>query len=203
MMDELESLREIFKDVRQHVAIGVVKQAGLAQDNGSYRVQVSLLPEEREIVCFMSFADVYDVTFPEIKDLVLVAFVDGHPDDAHVIARFPASDQPIPLLARSGHSVKYARPGKKMFVGSDTKIGFARPDKDPIQPLVLGTVLQTFLTNVLNAFLNATQIGQSAMGPVMLDPGVRTQLSQYLNTYLSTASTNILSQIAFTERGTE
>lgn len=201
-MYDLEFLREIFKDVRQHVCIGVITQMGLAKDNSCLRVRINLLPDEREIVANMSFADVNDVTFPEVDDLVTVCFVDGNPDDAHVLSRYSSSDELIPSFARTGHSVKYSRTGKKLYLGSDTKIALAKPNHEPTEPLVLGQVLATFLQNVINAFLNAPNIGTCAVGAVVLDPGIRTNLLQYLNTYITTNATNILSQIAFTERGT-
>lgn len=200
---DLELLRDIFQDVRQHVGVGVVTQIEINEDASILRVLVKLLPEEREVVAIMSFADVYDVTFPEVDDLLVVAFVDGEPDGAHVVARFSSSDEPIPVLARTGDSVKYARAGKKMYVGSDTKIGIARPDKDPSQPLVLGTVMKSFMTDFIDAILNASQVGQSVTGPVFLDPALRAALVALKSTYVSTAATNFVSQIAFTERGTE
>jgi hypothetical protein len=67
--------------------------------------------------------------------------------------------------------------------------------------MVLGDVAMNGLQALVNAFLNATQIGQSAAGPVALDPSVRTALNQFVTTYISTTSSNIVSQIAFTERG--
>ncbi len=203
MTVDLEFLRSALTDQKQHLGIGVITQTGLAKDFGALRVQVSLLPEQREVVAFMSFADVADITFPQVSDLVLVAFADGNPDEAHVVARFPATDQPIPVLARTGNSVKYARTGKKLYVGSDTKTGIARPGQDPVQPLVLGTVLVSGLTALVNAFLNASQVGQSAMGPVFLDPTVRSALTTFVSTYLTTPTTNIISQLHYTERGTE
>jgi hypothetical protein len=68
-------------------------------------------------------------------------------------------------------------------------------------PAVLGDVLQTFCTNVLNAFLNAAEIGSCAVGPVVLDPGIRTILNQELQNHVTTASTNFLSQNNFVDRG--
>jgi hypothetical protein len=68
-------------------------------------------------------------------------------------------------------------------------------------PPVLGDVLQTFCTNVLNAFLNAAEIGSCAVGPVVLDPGIRTILNQELQNHVTTASTNFLSQNNFVDRG--
>lgn len=201
MFDDLEGLREIFKDVRLHLGIGTVEQLGLANDGSILRVKIKLLPENRQVVAEMGFADVYDVTFPELKDLVVVGMIDGHPDDAFVIQILNTKEEPIPLKARTGNSVKYSRPGKKLYLGSDTKVLIGKIGTDPTEPLVLGTVLTTFLTNVLDAFLNAAQIGQSAFGPVFLDPGVRANLVSYKSTYLTTASTNIVSQVSYTERG--
>lgn len=201
MMNDLELLREMFKDNRLHIGIGTVSQMGLAKDGSLLRVMINLLPENREVVAVMCFADVYDVTFPEIDDLVIVAFVDGHPDEAHVIKLVNSKEEKIPAFAQSGHKVAYARPGKKFYLGSDTKVEIGRPDVEAAQALVLGNVLVTGLEAFVDALLNATQIGTSAMGPVYLDPGVRTALESFKSTYLTTAGTNILSQISFTERG--
>lgn len=208
---DLELLRSIFKDVRQHIAVGVITQLGLSQSATTLRAQVKLLPEEREIVAQVGFSAVGASTgfidFPEINDLVLVAFAHDPSverpdhDDAYVIARFPSSEEPIPAFAQSGSSVVYSHPGKKMYVGSNTKVGIGRPNVEPAEPLVLGQTLVTGLTSLINSILNASQIGWHPLGPVFLDPGIRTALVNFKTTYLDTASTNILSQIGFTERG--
>lgn len=154
---DLEALREIFKDVRMHIGIGIVKQLGVAQVGSALRVQVALLPEQREIITLMSFADVYDVTFPEINDMVLVAFVEGSPDDAYIVGILNSTEELIPEFSRAGHSTKYARPGKKLYIGSDTFVGIARPDSEPTEPLVLGQVLVTFLTTILSELKTLTE----------------------------------------------
>ena len=200
-MNDLELLREIFKDPRLHIGIGVVTQLGLATNGNILRVQVNLLPEQRAINCEMTFADVNDVTFPQLQDLVLVAHVDGDVDEAFVIKVVSTDEEGIPKFAQTGNSVKYARAGKKLYIGSTVKIGIGRPNVEPTEPLVLGNVCVSGLTALCNAFLQATQIGQSGAGPVALDPTVRTALNNFVSQYLTTASTNILSQIAFTERG--
>lgn len=202
MTTDLEALRGMLESIKEHTAIGVITKLGLSQGNDALRVQVKLLPEEREIICIMGFSDVNDVTFPEINDLVIVAFVeDGHPESGHIIRLVNSEEELIPLFARTGHSVKYARDGKKLYLGSDTKVGIGKPGVEQTEPLVLGNVLKTFLTNLIDAFLNASEIGISAVGPVFLDPGIRVLLVQYKATYLTTAATNIESQIGFTERG--
>lgn len=154
---DLELLREVFKDVRMHIGFGVITQMALATDNSCLRVQVSLLPERRDIIAEMSFADVYQVTFPEVNDAVIVAFVEGEPDLAYVVARFSSIEEPIPTLARGGDSVHYSRPKKKMFIGSDTKVGLARVGIDPSSALVLGDVFTTFMDNVLTVMINTEQ----------------------------------------------
>lgn len=199
---DLELLRDIFQDYRRYIAIGLVTQLGLSNDGVLLRVMVKLMPDQREIVAIMGMADVYDVTFPEINDLVVVAFDDGNPDGAKVIGRLNSSEEPIPVLARAGDSVKYARDGKKLFLGSDTKVGLARPDVEPTEPLVLGNVMVSAMRAFFNAFLNVAQVGISPAGPVFLDPSVRTALTEAMQTYLTDASTNILSQLSYTERGT-
>lgn len=202
---DLEVMREVFKDVRQHIGVGVITQIGLATNGATLRVQVNMLPEEREVVATMGFEAVGlntgIIDFPEINDLVLVAFVDGSPDDAYVLKRFPSTEEPIPAFAQTGNTVVYSHPGKKAYLGSNTKVGIARPNAEPTEPLVLGQVLVNGLTALCNAFLNASQIGQHPLGPVFLDPGVRTAITNFMTTYLNTASTNVLSQIGFTERG--
>ena len=201
MMDDLEGLREIFKDVRQHVSIGVVTKLGLAKDGSVLRVQIQTLPTKMEVVAMMTFADVFDVTFPELGDLALVVYPDGLLDEAHVIALVNHEEEPIPVFARTGHTVKQSRTGKKLYLGSDTKVSLSRPGVEPSQAMVLGNVLASGLTAILNAFLNAPKLGSCAVGPVVLDPGIRAALLAAINTYITTASTNILSQLSFTERG--
>ena len=201
MTNDLELLREIFKDSRLHIGLGVVTQLGLANDGSILRVMVNLIPENREVVCEMTFADVSIVTFPEIEDMCVVLFADGHPDDAYVIGLVNTTDEKIPLFAQTGNTVVYSRPGKKLYLGSSSKVGIGRPNVEPAEPLVLGTTLINGLTALCNAFLNATQIGQGVLGPVFLDASVRAAMVSFMSTYLSTTSTNVVSQIAFTERG--
>jgi hypothetical protein len=149
----------------------------------------------------MGWADVNIVSFPEVDDLVIVAFVDGHPDDAFVIKLLSTQEEPIPAFAMLGHLVACARPGKKAYLNSRVKVGISRPAVEPTEPLVLGNVMVDALTALCNAFLNATQLGWDALGPVYLDPGLRTAIINFKTIYLNTPATNIVSQLGFTERG--
>ncbi len=201
MDTDLEFLRELFKDSRLHVGIGTIKQLGLAIDSSVMRVMVNLLPENRKVVATMGWSEMYGVEFPELDDLVIVAFPDGSPDDCFVIKYVSTKDEKIPEFARTGHNVKYSRPGKKIYVGSDTKVGIGRPNIEPTEPLVLGNVLMDFMTAFLNAFTQPAEVGACAVGPVFLDPAVRLALEAARLQFITTPTTNVVSQIAFTERG--
>jgi hypothetical protein len=199
----------MFRDTRQHIALGKITKLGVADDRSCLRVQAKLLDpsveEDREVVAVMAWDDVGPecgvIRFPEVDDLVLLAFVDGHADECYVIKRLTSQEELIPLKALDGHTILAALAGKNVYLTSDTKIFIGMPDNEGTEPLVLGDILKTCITGIINAFLNASQIGQSAMGPVMLDPSVRTALQQELDNRVNDADQNFLSKLAFTERG--
>jgi hypothetical protein len=180
MMYDLEGLRDIFKDTRLHIGVGTIVKLGLANDGSKLRVMVNLLPENRQVVAQMTFSDVMDVEFPEIDDLAIVAFIDGHPDECYVLRLVNNKDEPIPKFAQQGDKVVYSRAGMKNYIGSDTKVGIGRPNIEPSEPLVLGTQLQTLLENVL------TQLAQ-------LSGDLNTLAGQVndLATEVQTISTNV------------
>ncbi len=68
-------------------------------------------------------------------------------------------------------------------------------------PMVLGTETMAFFRAVINAFLDAPQVCITPLGSGVLDPSIRVALTQAVTTYITTTSTNIVSAIAFTERG--
>ena len=202
----MEFLRECFKDLRTHNGVGTITTLSMSTDFSKLLVKVLLMPEQREIVAEMSFPDVTIVCFPEIGDLVTVCMTEGDQDAAYITARFNSLDELIPLFARTGNTTVYSRPGKKIYLGSDAKVGIGRPNIEPTEPLLLGNVTVAGLTALINSFLapggvTGAQIGICAVGPVFLDPAVRAALTLFKTTYLTTPSTNILSTIAFTERG--
>lgn len=206
---EIQALREVFKDNRLHFGIGLITGVELLSDNSALKVKLSVFPEQREIYATWSWDDIGPNSgtgsIPTVNDLVLFANVDGNDDLCFVIRRLSSKEDKIPKQAEGGHWFGRAKEGKKAYLLGDEKVligkGTNADSADPTEPLVLGNILKTFLTNVLNEFLNAPQIGTCAVGPVMLDPTIRTNLTQMKSTYLTTASSNIVSQIAFTERG--
>jgi len=107
-------------------------------------------------------------------------------------------DKNRPTL-NEGEVILYDANGHVVYL-SETKMQFGSKTSD--EPMLLGNVTVEFLTNVLNAFLNAPNIGLDVFSlPVFLEPAIRTLLNQYKETYLNEASTNIISQLTFTERG--
>lgn len=201
----LHDLVEIFKDRRTHIAMGAITGLDLADDKSFLRVSVSIFPEQREIVAKMTWdhvgANSGIIAFPQVKDVVLIAFVSGDINQAYVIKRLTSQVNKIPVQAVSGDTAIVAVSGKKTWIVSDTKINLTKGSTDGDQAVVLGNVLKEFLTNFIDSILNASQIGISPVGPVVLEPAIRTALTQYKQTYLTNEATNILSQLAFTERG--
>jgi hypothetical protein len=202
----IEALRAIFKDKREWIGIGVVTATEMAKDRSVFRARVELFPDGREVVAVCSSQGgvgpgAGSFMLCSVDDLVLTANANGDDDSCYVIANLTSKDDKIPANAAPGVPVIKARAGKKVWITSDTRINLSKTDTAPTEAVVLGGVLKTFLEAFYDAILNAPAIGVSAMGPVMLDPSIRAALVTQKSQYLSTAATNILSQLAFTERG--
>lgn len=91
--------------------------------------------------------------------------------------------------------------GQAIIFKADGRILSGDGGGDASEPVVLGNVLVTLLTNLIQAFTNASMIGIDSLGgPVQLSPDLKSKLAQLVSTYLSSASTNILSQKSFVER---
>lgn len=199
MNADLEFLRELFKDDRLHVGIGTITQLGLSLDGNTLRAQVNLLPENREVVCVVTWDDIGRITFPEVNDLVLVAFCDGLPDEAHVLRLLTNNDEPIAAFARLGHTITNSRPGMKNYIGSNTKVSIGRVDVEGNENLVLGQQIKSLLSSVLAAIASHTHAYDDAGTPsVTQAPGNASSFTSAKSTVDSGA---ILSDIAFTEKG--
>ncbi len=206
---ELQALRDIFSDTRIHIGLGIVKQVEVLADKSNCKVKVAIIPEMREIIAIYAWDDIGpnagSGAIPVAKDLVLVANAEGNEDFCYIIKKLSSKEDTIPKQGVDGHWFARAKLGKKAYLLSEEKIiigkGTTADGADPEEPLVLGEVLKSFLGDLFDEILNAPQIGQCAVGPVMLDPTLRTNLTTMKQTYITDAATNILSQIAFTERG--
>jgi len=171
-----------------------------------------LQPDGHQIVGKVTWSIIDDesgvIQLPKINDLVLIGLVDGDEEQAYIVDRCSSIEERIAIEALDGSLVLKASKGSKTRVLSDTKIllqkgsfGTSSAPADAISPVVLGDVLKDFLDQFINMLLNAPQIGICGVGSVQLDPGLVSQLNTLKSQFVDTASTNILSQIVFTERG--
>lgn len=199
MNADLEFLREVFKDDRLHIGIGTITQLGLSQDGNTLRAQVNLLPENREVVCVYTWDDIGRISFPEVDDLVLVAFCDGLPDEAHVIRQLTNGEEPISAFGRLGHMISNSRPGKKNYIGSDTKVSIGRIDVEGNENLVLGQQIKSLLSSVLDAISSHKHVYDDAGTPSETQPP--DNASAFTSAKATVDSGSILSDIAFTEKG--
>jgi hypothetical protein len=202
---DLEAMREIFKDRRTYCAVGKVVDTELASDRSVLFALCDLLTQDRQVVakvCWDAIGpDAGSFSFPQKDDLVLVEFAEGDTEQCFLTRRISSRTDTIPTQAATGDMVHKALAGKKLHLLSALKIFLGAGTADPTQPLVLGLVAKEFLTTLIDEVLNAPQIGFTPFGPCFLDPTIRANLITYKQTYLTDASTNILSQLSFTERG--
>src|SRR5690606_21645799 len=116
---DLEALREIFRDNRIHIAVGVIKKMIYASDKSSLDRMVSIFPEAKEIVAQMSWEAVGPESGcffpPSVLDMVLVAIVEGDDDQAFIIKRLTSREDKIPINVVNGDVVLKALSGKKLW----------------------------------------------------------------------------------------
>lgn len=150
---DLETLKEIFRDTRSHIAIAKIKKLSVAEDRSFLKCLVSIFPEQREVVARMSWPmtgpEAGIIEFPEVEDLVLIAFADGENDYAFVISRLTSSIDKLPLKAIDGHLVLKSKSGKQIWLTSSNKILISKGDTEPTENLVLGQELKTLLVDIL------------------------------------------------------
>lgn len=205
---DLELFKQMLKDDSIHLTVAQVARVNLAQDKSIAFLECIDVINGQELVCMMTWDSIGNGTasgdLPDPKDLYLVGYSNSNYNQAFAIKRMSSKAEKIPKQITDGHHAVMAKTGKQLHLTSDTKInlGLGNPNSAPTEPVVLGNVLKSLMNDFINAILNATPgIGVSSMGPVMLNPALRTQLTQIQTQYLSTTSTNILSQLVFTERG--
>lgn len=142
---DLELLKEIFQDERVHLKVGLILDLEVEPDRSVLRASVSLLPEGTEIIARVSWdlvgPDAGIFQFPSKNDLVMVAFTDGHEDNAFIIRRLTSKVDKIPMQAINGHLVLRALSGTKTFLNSDTEVHLTR-DGEGDEALVLGNTFK-------------------------------------------------------------
>jgi hypothetical protein len=150
----LEELRIAFGDNKTHIALAKITSLSLADDRSFLKCSVALFPDMREIIARMSWDSVGDgagiFSFPSVNDLVLIAFAEGDIDDCFIIRRLTSKEDKIPLQAVDGSTAIISLNGKKTWISSDTRINLSKGSTQPTENLVLGQVLKTLLSYVLN-----------------------------------------------------
>lgn len=198
---DLEYLKKAFADNKAHVAIVQITNVDPAIDFSSVLVECEVLGQARAVIANVAW-DAQLFQLPQKDDLAVIVFPDGGHEGGQIIARLSNTIDIIPFQAMLGNLVLKSLSGKKLYISSDTKISIGKNTLiDASEPLVLGDVLKSCLGDLLDAFLDAPSIGTSAVGPVFLDPGIRVLLTLIKSVYLTSPTTNIVSQIAYTERG--
>lgn len=219
MAVSLEELREIFRDQRIWISVGQIEELDPASDSHALRVKVKLYPDEISIIARYSFDNVGPssgiIAFPEEGDLVLVAFAEGDEQQAFVLKSLTSKIDKLPPRSLQGDIVIKARAGKKLNLSSDTRINIGKgATTQEAEPLVLGAILKNALTDIyakIDSVLQKLIEGPIATGnlgnPAPTDPGLvesltelKTQFDADKTKYIDTVTTNIVSQIAFTER---
>lgn len=212
---DLESLRMIFADTKTHISIAKIKQLSVASDRSFLKCLVSIFPEQREVVARMTWAmtgpESGIVEFPEVDDLVLVAFAQGDPDYCFIISRMTSSEDKFPLKATEGHLVLKAKSGKQLWITSNNKILLSKGDGTPAENLVLGQKLKTLLSTLLekvstlsdkvSSHTHVGNLGYPTDAPIQA--GDFTSLKSDFDALKANPVDNsaMLSDIAFTEKG--
>jgi hypothetical protein len=218
---DLEALKKIFEDRRSHIAVGKVVKLALSSDRSVLRAQCRVLTQDRDVIARVCWDAVGpnagSFQFPVVDDLVLLEFAEGDDEQAYLTKRLTNKEDVIPAQAVDGHMVHRSLSGKKNYVCSDESILIGTGgESDPDEPLVLGNVMKEALTEIitrLDEFLEKIIAGPLVISnmPGSLAPTapqlvteltlIKEELAANLGTYVETLATNIVSQMAFTERG--
>lgn len=214
-MNDLESLKQIFKDNRDHLLTGMITKLSVAEDRSVLKCLVKLFPDGREIVARMTWEMVGNesgiFSFPSVNDMVLVGFAGGEADEAYVLKRLTSKEDKIPVNAVDGHLVIKSLNGKQVWITSDNKILMSVSDDMPTENLVLGQQLKAFLIELLTLINQlstkiSTHTHAGNLGYPTSPPNEAPDFIQF-----ATEADNlkespvedeaILSDIAFTEKG--
>lgn len=214
---DLEALREIFSDKRQHIAIAEIVKLELASDRSCLRCEVSVFPEQRKLIAKMSWDSVGPnsgiFAFPVPGDMVIVAFAEGDENDLYVLRRLTSKTDKIPLQAVEGDTAIVALSGRNVWITSDKKIFISAGTDQPTEPLVLGNQLVELLAAVLEKIGELAEQTSSHTHPGNLGYPTGAPYSQAALVALKdffdgkkaspVEDKKILSEIAFTEKGGE
>jgi len=218
---------EVFKYLmsRDDITLGVgqITEVDNPQNNG-WLVKVNVFPEEYEVVGLMLWPKSSQEP-PEVSDVVCLLMPQDNTETVLCFGAIRNANKPVHARTIGGECVLGAIQGKKTNIVSDTRVNIGRGgETEESEPLVLGNILKSAMSD-LYASLDRLATNLSSLNEVVtsLDSSlaggansvtlaaIKADLQAMTDTdlpadeseYLDTASTNIVSQIGFTERGTE
>lgn len=225
----LEEFKELLQDDALHLFIAKIKKLHLASDNSFLRVEVEVWPEQRIIMCDMTWDHVGPnsgfYNFPNVGDLVIGASAEGEVDQSFILKRLSSSEDTIPKTALTGDSVLKTIDGKKLWLTSDTRVNLSKGDTEPNENVVLGQRFKATYSDHLSKLITCiekivTQIdhtishdhignlgfqtgGVRNPAPMNAIKGELNTLKGEINTLKSSKVDNefILSDMTFTEKG--
>jgi hypothetical protein len=211
----LEDLKDILRDDNLHIFLGKIERLHLSKDRSNLRVEVEVWPDQRVIICDMTWdmvgpeAGFY--SFPTEGDLVLCASAEGDVEYSYVIKRLSSSEDKIPANAEGGNTVLKALNTKKLWLTSDTRINLSKGDSEPSENLVLGQIFKTFASSLISIMtgLIDDMKAEEHIGNLGFKTGTPINAPAYdaaksaLNALKASPidDSAILSNIAYTEKG--
>jgi phage gp45-like len=192
-MEDYELPKLIRQIIREELA--PILMGKIIQTDTKYRATAQRFSGENQIKNLRSLHPFGVASKPKPGTECVVLPIMNDPTHLNVLTHHDSGRPEID----EGEICLYGADGQLIYLKNGGSIHQGSKEAD--EPVVLGAVLKTLLEAILDAVLQAPQIGTCAVGPVVLDPSIRTQLTQAKQTYLATASSNILSQKNFVERG--
>ena len=160
-MKGFNDLKEILKDDKLHIYLGIIKRLHLASDKSYLKVEIETIPEQRKIISTVAWENVGpesgDFEFPSVGDLCIICNIEGDDDQSYVIKRLSSRADKIPNTALSGDKVNRALSGKKFWLTSSARLNLSRGDTQPTENLVLGQIFKSFSSSLLASLATFAQ----------------------------------------------
>jgi len=192
-MEEYELIPLIRKAVKEELA--PILMGKIVSTDSKYRAIAKRFSSENQLENLRILHPYGFASRPKAQTECVVLPIFNDPTHLNVLTQHDSNRPEI----QDGEVCLYGPDGQVIYFKSGGEIH--QGSQDASEPVVLGNVLKAFLEAVLNAFLQATEIVETPTGPGFLSPAIRTQLTQLMQQYLDQASSNILSQKNFVERG--
>lgn len=192
-MIEPEIQRLIRDEIRRSMNAIIMAECGADEEKNQQTV--------RNMYGCGSLTDKYPVASPygfasraPEKTLAVLGRLGEHPASRIILSHHDIA-KPDML---EGEAVLYNAAGQQIRLEKEKiKIGGASAD----EPLVLGKVLMEFLGKVIDMMVTGDFLLCGAPGsPTAPNPAKALDLNNWKQTYLTTASTNIVSELSFTQR---